>query len=133
MRSRDMAKLGLLMIQEGCYNSEQLVNKTWAIDAVKSQVETGNGLPSVENVGDISEVNYGYMHWLGWDEELAFSWAGGLGGQRIICVPEKNLIVVMTAYVPPFSEMDAEDWQEAVEQDIALLSFFVNYILPAVL
>ena len=131
IRSQDMAKLGLLMIQEGLYNDEQLVNKEWVIDAAKPQVKTGNGLPSVEDVGDISEVNYGYMNWLGWKDEVAFYWAGGLGGQRIICLPEKNLIVVMTAYVPPLSEMDAEDQQEANEQDVALLSFFVNDILPA--
>lgn len=132
IRPQDMAKLGLLMIQEGLYNNEQLINKAWIKDAVIPQVKTGNGLPSVDTVGDISEINYGYMLWLGWKDEVAFYWAGGLGGQRIICVPEKNLVVVMTAYVPPLSEMDAEDWQKAEEQDVALLSFFVNDILPAI-
>ena len=132
LRSRDMAKFGQLMIQGGFDGKKRLLSEHWVKEAAKPQVKTGEGLPPKERAGDVTECNYGHMYWLGWDDDLAFYWAGGLGGQRIICVPQKNLVVVMTAYVPPFSEMEAEDWQKADEQDRALLNYAIHDIFPAV-
>ncbi len=90
---RDMVKIGQLMLHNGKDSGRQIVPEAWA------KVST---MPHalVENDGGCG-YHYGYFWWLvprcetskdpGWFSAI------GNGGQRIFVVPERDLVIVVTA------------------------------------
>lgn len=82
-KPRDMAKFGQMLLQNGKWNGQQIVDSLWIAEATKAHYsETYWG--------------YGYLFWImkglnGYD-------AAGHGGQEIIVIPSKNLVVVVTAW-----------------------------------
>lgn len=90
--TEDMARFGLLFLNDGKWKSKQLLSKTW-IDKATT--------PSVPN------ANYGYMwwlnnqgnrHWEGLSEDIYY--AAGFGGNFIIIDKAKNLVVI-TRWLEP--------------------------------
>ncbi|MFC2135361.1 serine hydrolase domain-containing protein [Bacteroidota bacterium] len=84
---RDMAKIGLMMINKGKYNGKQVISEEWIEKSMKHQI----------TIDDI--FSYGYLWWrakshFSPDTEIIF--ANGLGGQHIIIVPKFDLVVVTT-------------------------------------
>ena len=86
LTSRDMAKLGFLYLNNGTWNSTQLITEEWITDATHSHIE--------HNYGDQFYDGYGYKWWITiWEDGYC---ARGANTQRILVVPEENLIVVST-------------------------------------
>ncbi|CAM3475547.1 serine hydrolase domain-containing protein [Marinicrinis lubricantis] len=86
MRSRDMAKLGWLYLNQGYWDGEQLLAEQWVDDSWKEQAE-----------GTDFHGTYGFQ-W--WNKKLNGSmvhYALGHGGQYIFAVPDKDMVVVMTS------------------------------------
>jgi CubicO group peptidase (beta-lactamase class C family) len=90
--TEDMARFGLLFLNDGKWKSEQLISREWIKEATT---------PSTPN------INYGYMWWLNqkgqrhWEnlsEELYY--AAGFGGNFII-VDKQNDMVVVTRWLEP--------------------------------
>ena len=90
--AEDMARFGLLFLNNGKWNGEQLISESWIEMAIT---------PSTPN------VNYGYMwwlnkkgsrHWEGLSENIYY--AAGFGGNFIVIDKEKNLVVV-TRWLEP--------------------------------
>lgn len=87
MTSRDMAKIGQLMLQGGTYLGEQVVSEEW----VKL---------STSHKTNINGIAYGYLWWkipfkIG--KKKLESWAAmGNGGQYIFVLPELNTTIVFT-------------------------------------
>ncbi len=90
--AEDMARFGLLFLNDGTWNGQQLISKDWIKRAIK---------PSTPN------VNYGYMWWLNkkgsrhWEnvsEDIYY--AAGFGGNFII-VDKKHNVVVVTRWLEP--------------------------------
>lgn len=81
---RDMARLGLLSLQEGRWAGEQLLAADY-IEAATSYQSDGDGTGGTP---------YGYQWWVTDASGYAASFALGFGGQYIYVVPELNLIVV---------------------------------------
>ncbi len=92
MRPRDMARLGLLMLQEGNWDGVQIVPEQWVQQSVQEHVR----LPSNETWGR----GYGYLWWLSevpiWGEVVRSFAASGAGGQVIAVFPELEMVVVIT-------------------------------------
>ncbi|MBN1758034.1 MAG: serine hydrolase [Chitinispirillaceae bacterium] len=127
----DMVKLGLFMLQNGCIGADSLLPSDWMNEMSRNQVKNGIGA-SIDGMGVAEEGRYGYMCWVAWKGTTRFYWAGGFGGQRIIMVPEKKLVVVMTAWVQRRVWMFRQSyWKKAAQQDRDLLNFFINEILAA--
>lgn len=84
--ARDFARLGKLYMQQGSWNGKQLLDSNYIKDATK----TANLLNEKGN----PNLNYGYHFWLAESQGISVYYAKGLWGQYIICVPEKNMIVV---------------------------------------
>jgi CubicO group peptidase (beta-lactamase class C family) len=92
--SRELARFGLLYLNNGSFNNKQILSKEWVQESI---TDFSNGrVPSGEG--------YGYLIWiqemLGYD---TFS-ARGYGGQFVFCVPELDVVVVTTASgnsIPP--------------------------------
>lgn len=90
LRPVDVAKLALLALHNGKWAGEQLLPVDWMAESTTQHIakEDGSG--------------YGYL-WTVYPEKGRYA-ALGLGGQQIHIVPQKNLIVVVTAGLNSYAE-----------------------------
>ena len=111
----DMAKLGLLYLNNGKWKDEQIIPEEWVKESVSAQIQVS------------PELNYGYLFWV---EDLKDQTSGkiyhtyradGAGGQKILVIPELDMLVVITANLNSASG-DGRDTQELIP----------DFILPAV-
>ena len=86
MTPHDMAKLGYLYLHEGSWDGEQVLPPTWVAAATGSAVSLPPGFPMVDY--------YGYLWYLNSSE--SYYLADGRGGQRILVLPDQDMIVVTT-------------------------------------
>ena len=84
---RDMAKFGLLFLNNGIWNKKSVVPKEWVKKSTTMHVD----IP--KNVGYATGLKYGYWWWI--QEKAYMAW--GAGGQYIIMNPDLDLVVVFTA------------------------------------
>jgi CubicO group peptidase (beta-lactamase class C family) len=93
--TRDMARMGYLMLHEGNWNGRQIVSKDWArrITSVVTPVEEMNPVDRRDGY-----FGYGYMWWI-WDGPKAIGpfkgaySARGAVGQWITVFPSLNLVL----------------------------------------
>jgi CubicO group peptidase (beta-lactamase class C family) len=88
LRSADLAKIGLLYLNDGMWKGQRLISSEWVKESLTPRIDAGEGFL------------YGYQWWLlphGDPSRLAFA-ARGMGGQRLLVFPEDQLIVVSTAW-----------------------------------
>jgi CubicO group peptidase (beta-lactamase class C family) len=111
MRSRDLAKLGLLSLSDGNWNGRSLVPEAW--------MQTASQPHTLQT--DYTEDAYGYLWWTAQPDTSTDYWyeARGLYAQRIIVVPDRKLIVVTTA--------SAQDMQRNIHRMV------LEGIVPAIL
>lgn len=98
--ARDMARLGLLMLNNGNWNGQQIIPEFW----VKEMTEAHTTFEEVDKIAPFikNEYNkkaYGYMWWLLKDPrhralQNAYS-AQGAWGQNITIIPEMNAVVII--------------------------------------
>lgn len=77
----DMAKLGLLYLNNGFWENQQIISTSWTEKSTNGQLSVG---PSLQ---------YGYHWWVAED----FYFAMGYEGQFIFVIPNKNMVVVFTS------------------------------------
>jgi CubicO group peptidase (beta-lactamase class C family) len=85
--ARDFAKLGQLVLNKGSWNGSQVVSESYLNEsfAPASHVRDKNNKPV-----DF----YGYQWWICHYNDLMVYYARGILGQYIICIPEKNIVIV---------------------------------------
>lgn len=87
LTSRDMAKFGLLYLNKGTWNNQQIISKEWVEQSLKKH--------SV-----VQGVDYGYLWWnkyLEADGVKYYSFgAQGNGGQKIYIWQDQNMVTVIT-------------------------------------
>ncbi|WP_159083587.1 serine hydrolase domain-containing protein [Nocardioides terrigena] len=94
LRAQDMAKIGLVYLDHGVWQGEQVVPAEWVTRATTEHVPLEVG---VEGFAPAGEVGYGYLWWTSRvDGDAAYS-ANGSFGQRIFVVPDRDLVVVTQA------------------------------------
>jgi len=81
MRTHDMAKIGYLYLNEGKWDGKQIVSSTWV------QMSTRSHTAATLHDG------YGYQWWVDSD---GIYMALGYAGQYIFCLPDNDMVVVMT-------------------------------------
>ena len=91
LTSRDMLKIGLLFLNKGKWQSQQVISKNWVELSTKTHIPFKKSRKT---------KGYGY-YW--WQRELVADqkpynsyYAAGAGGQFIIIVPELELVTVFT-------------------------------------
>lgn len=110
MLPRDMAKIGLMIMQDGLWNSEQIIPQTWIEELHETKTR-------------ITNLNYSFWWWQipfpNGGAPITGTIATGNGGQYIMCFPEEDLLLVFTggAYNS--------------EQQQVPFGIVNNYILPA--
>ena len=86
INTQDMARFGMLFLNNGKWKQEQLISENWIQEAIQ---------PSTPN------VNYGYMwwlnkkgsrHWKGLSENIYY--AAGFGGNFIVIDKEHDIVIV---------------------------------------
>ncbi len=93
--TRDMARIGYLMLHEGNWNGKQAISKDWARRIVEVVTPLGEMNPVSRRDG---YLGYGYMWWL-WDGPKAVGpfknayTARGAWGQWITVFPSLNLVL----------------------------------------
>ncbi len=88
LSSRDMLKIGQLVLDKGKWNNKQIISKKWINESTTSKIKTDQ------------TFDYGYLWWIGKSDDkpgLKAIIAIGISGQHIIIIPEKNVVVVTTA------------------------------------
>lgn len=93
--TRDMARLGYLMLREGNWNGRQVVPRDWARRIVAVVTPVGQMNPPASRRGPFG---YGYLWWV-WDGEAArgpfegaYSGRGAIG-QYITVLPKLDLVI----------------------------------------
>ncbi len=87
MRPRDMAKIGLLVLNGGQWQGKRIVSESWIRESVTQQAP---------------DRTYGFQWWLGMlpvgDRALITYGALGRGGQFILVLPELKMVAVFTGW-----------------------------------
>jgi CubicO group peptidase (beta-lactamase class C family) len=87
MRPRDLARIGQLVLNQGSWAGRQVVPRSWLKDSFETRVPAEDGL------------EYGYHWWLGRGRADGRRWIAGFGngGQRLVVVPDLDLVVAVLA------------------------------------
>jgi len=98
LRSRDMAKIGYMMLRKGKWKGNQIVSEEWVNESTKSHVlQIGKSTMASD---------YGYQWHHGErkirNQGIEAFFARGLGGQYIFIIPTLDLVAVFT-YQHPYS------------------------------
>jgi len=82
---REMAKFGQLVLDKGMWKNTQIVSEAWINEMTKTRIDK------------LYERQFCYLWWK--DENRKMLMMSGHGGQYVCVLPEKELVVVMTAEV----------------------------------
>lgn len=121
LRARDMAKFGLLYLNDGVYGGRQVVPSAWVEASLKSYSEDAWKYRVGSNFKDIG---YGYQWWSVHSGDQVYSLAWGHGGQQIAIVDELDLVIVVTAD-PLFAQHGDEAWKYE-KQNLNLVADFIK-------
>jgi CubicO group peptidase (beta-lactamase class C family) len=101
---REMARFGQLVLDSGMWKGNIIVNKTWIKEMTTVRIE------------DMYSQQFCYLWWK--DENRKMTYMHGHGGQYVCIIPDKNLVVVMTAEVNTQDDFqfgkEAFDWVDKI-------------------
>ena len=101
LSARDRAKFGLLYLNDGEYDGDQIISAEWINDSLQRYSENINlsgwipGLTS--RVGFYRDIGYGYQWWSAKAGKHDFYYAAGHGGNQIILLDDLNMVIVTSA------------------------------------
>lgn len=88
---RDLAKIGLLVLNQGQWRGRRIVSPQWIADSTRRRTTSRN------------DLGYGFHWWQGsvvrGGRQFNIVFGSGTGGQRLFIVPDLNMVVVVTAQV----------------------------------
>jgi len=117
----DMAKFGYLYLKNGLWDGKQIIPEEWVRESTKKQITVSPG----GDTGDFGD--YGYLFWIKnikdkvHKKDYLTYYALGSGEQKIVIIPDLDMVIIITANLGLTSE------DKANTQDI-----ISDYILPAV-
>jgi CubicO group peptidase (beta-lactamase class C family) len=82
MSARDLARFGLLYLRHGTWREEQIIGHDWVQTSTETQVPNAT-----------EHRSYGYLWWT----YPGLFVASGSGGQKLVVVPDKQLVIVHLA------------------------------------
>jgi CubicO group peptidase (beta-lactamase class C family) len=117
LRTRDMARFGLLYLNQGKWEGKQVVPEDWIRESFQMHVDFGNP--------DQDVIGYGYLWWVQrpdpqGDGKRHIYAARGARGQYIFIVPEHDMVVAINA------DTQSGGQRRGIDE------FLYGYILPAV-
>ena len=117
LSTRDMARLGYLMLNEGNWNGEQIVSRDWArrVSSVVTPLEEMNPVSRRDGY-----FGYGYMWWV-WDGPRAVGpfedayTALGAYGQLIMVFPAIDLVIAHKTNAIYSRTTSSDSWNRMIE------------------
>ncbi|MGD8587059.1 MAG: serine hydrolase [Chloroflexota bacterium] len=103
--ARDAAKFGLLYLNDGQFEGQQIVPADWVRDSLQTYSED-----AYHNIGDFHDIGYGYLWWSAEVGDYHVNFAWGHGGQLIVLVDDLDMVVVVTAD-PFYLTNSSESWK----------------------
>jgi CubicO group peptidase (beta-lactamase class C family) len=126
--ARDMAKFGMLYLNDGEYEGNQVLSVDWVRDSLLRYSEGMNfsgWLPGITSrYGYFRDLGYGYQWWSARAGDRYFNYASGHGGQYIILLDELDMVIVAAAD-PFWQQHDDESWKHESAL-IKLVGKFIN-------
>jgi CubicO group peptidase (beta-lactamase class C family) len=89
LTSRELGKLGLLGLRQGCWEGRQVVPAAYVRAAMQKQVKAAASGPT----GD----DYGYLWWIAEINGHEAPYMAGYGGQYVMVIPDLDLVAIVTA------------------------------------
>ncbi len=86
LQLKDMAKFGQLFLQEGVSAGEEIISSEWVKKSTEMIVQFNQ-----------KTNGYGYLWWIRMNQGVKIYFAAGYGGQYIMVVPSKALVVAITS------------------------------------
>ena len=119
LRARDLLRLGQIALQRGVSGSRQIVPAQWI------SFTTAPAFSWRDALGDQTGLSYGHLWWTTDVPRAFFAW--GYGGQYLYILPERDLVVLVTA-----------DWQGLTTGELdaiyeAMFDVIVDDVVPAAL
>jgi CubicO group peptidase (beta-lactamase class C family) len=126
--ARDMAKFGLLYLNDGEYEGKQVLSAEWVTESLQSYSENINftGWFSSRLGRYFRDIGYGYQWWSARVGDHHFDFAWGHGGNLIVLLHELDMIVV--AIADPLHELPAETGWKYEGAIIDLVGKFIKSI-----
>ncbi|MEM8528054.1 MAG: serine hydrolase [Bacteroidota bacterium] len=98
LSTRDMAKIGQLMLQKGEWNGQQLISSAW-IEKTTTAVTPSSVVSERYGTPNSRVMAYGYMWWLveSYKDNPIYKGAytaSGYGGQFITVIPKLDMVIV---------------------------------------
>jgi CubicO group peptidase (beta-lactamase class C family) len=124
--ARDMAKFGLLYLDDGEYEGKRVLSADW----VEESLQRYSG--GIDRSGDgpsklgryFSDLGYGYQWWSATVGEHHFDYAAGHGGNLIVLLDDLDMIIVTTA--DPLYELPVEAGWEFEGAIVDLVGRFIE-------
>ncbi len=112
LTARDMAKFGLMYLDGGQFDGNQVVPAAWVEDSLRQHSDDAwIAQPAQHHVGRyFRDLGYGYQWWSAMVQGRRFSYAAGHGGQLVILLRDLNMLVVATSD-PFYMQHDDEAWK----------------------
>jgi CubicO group peptidase (beta-lactamase class C family) len=102
LTSEDIAKFGLLYLQKGVWNGQQILSETWIDQATSSQISNGDKPTSDWQQG------YGYQFWRCQHGTYR---GDGAFGQYCVVMPDQDAVVVITSAVDDMQQVLNLVWE----------------------
>jgi CubicO group peptidase (beta-lactamase class C family) len=121
LTARDMAKFGLLYLNDGEYGGKQIVPADWVRDSLQIYSENAWKFRVGRNWRD---NGYGYQWWSIRSGDHRYNLAWGHGGQQIALLDELGMVIVVTAD-PLFGQHGDAPWKQE-KANLNLVADFVR-------
>ena len=118
LRSRDMAKIGYMMLKKGRWNGNHIVSEEWVNESTKAHVKKNGKVTMGSEYG--YQWHHGELH-IG-NQNIESFFAQGLGGQYIFILPSIDMVVVCT-----FQHPESTGYLDA---NLVLSKYIIPSVLP---
>lgn len=111
LTARDMAKFGLLYLDDGEYEGNQVIPADWVRDSLLSYTDVVYFTGGRSKGRYFGDLGYGYQWWSAKAGDHRFGYASGHGGQYIVLLDGLDMIIVTTAD-PLYYEHGGKAWSK---------------------
>jgi len=113
--ARDRAKFGLLYLNDGEYEGNQVISADWVEDSLlrySEKIDISGWIPGITSrYGYYRDLGYGYQWWSAKAGDHQFNYANGHGGNQIILLDDLDMVIVTSAD-RLFGQFGGEAWEK---------------------